>query len=79
MCNILSENSIIKIIKKIKPSIILHTAGLSRPMNIHESNISKSIDLNIIGTAIFYVKICKKNKIKIVYFSTSYVYEGFKL
>ena len=74
-CNILSENSIIKIIKKIKPSIILHTAGLSRPMNIHESNISKSIDLNIIGTANL-VKICKKNKIKIVYFSTSYVYEG---
>ena len=76
-CNILSENSIIKIIKKIKPSIILHTAGLSRPMNIHESNISKSIDLNIIGTANL-VKICKKNKIKIVYFSTSYVYEGLR-
>ena len=38
--------------------IILHTAGLSRPMNIHETNISKSIDLNIIGTANL-VKICK--------------------
>lgn len=74
-CNILNENSIVKIIKKIKPSIILHTAGLSRPMNIHETNISKSIDLNIIGTSNL-VKICKKYKIKIVYFSTSYVYEG---
>ena len=74
-CNILKENSIIKIIKKIKPSIILHTAGLSRPMNIHETDIEKSIDLNIIGTANL-VKVCKRYNIKIVYFSTSYVYEG---
>ena len=74
-CNILSELSIIKIIKKIKPSIILHTAGLSRPMIIHETNIEKSIDLNIIGTANL-VKVCKRYNIKIIYFSTSYVYEG---
>ena len=76
-CNILKESSIIKIIKKIKPSIILHTAGLSRPMNIHETDIEKSIDLNIVGTANL-VKICKRYNIKIVYFSTSYVYEGSK-
>ena len=76
-CNILKETSIIKIIKKIKPSIILHTAGLSRPMNIHETDIEKSIDLNIVGTANL-VKICKKYNIKIIYFSTSYVYEGSK-
>tara|TARA_B100001093_G_C26673173_1_gene947081 strand:- start:188 stop:895 length:708 start_codon:yes stop_codon:yes gene_type:complete len=74
-CNILKESSIIKIIQKIKPSIILHTAGLSRPMNIHETDIEKSIDLNIIGTANL-VKICKRYNIKIIYFSTSYVYEG---
>ena len=74
-CNILKEASIEKIIKKIKPSIILHTAGLSRPMKIHETDIEKSIDLNIIGTAKL-VKICKKYNIKIIYFSTSYVYEG---
>ena len=76
-CNILKESSIIKIIKKIKPSIILHTAGLSRPMNIHETDIEKSIDLNIVGTANL-VKICKRYDVKIVYFSTSYVYEGSK-
>ena len=61
-CNILKESSIIKIIKKIKPSIILHTAGLSRPMNIHETDIEKSIDLNIVGTANL-VKICKRYNI----------------
>jgi len=76
-CNILDEKSIVKIIKKIKPHIILHTAGLSRPMSIHETNIEKSIDLNIIGTANL-VKVCAKYNIKIIYFSTGYVYDGIK-
>ena len=76
-CNILDPISITKIIKKIKPKIILHTAGLSRPMNIHEHDVNKSIDLNIIGTANL-VKLCNKFKIKIIYFSTGYVYDGLK-
>ena len=74
-CNILDEGSILRTIKKIKPKIILHTAALSRPMNIHEKNIIKSINLNIIGTANL-VKVCSKFNIKIIYFSSSYVYEG---
>jgi len=74
-CNILSLNSLTKIIKKVKPKIVLHTAGLSRPMDIHEKDINKSINLNIIGTSNL-VKVCNKFKIKIIYFSTSYVYEG---
>ena len=76
-CNILNVKSIQKIFKKIKPNIILHCAGLSRPMRTHEKNISKSIDLNIIGTANI-TKVCEKNNIKLVYFSTGYVYEGTK-
>ena len=46
-------------------------------MGVHEKNISKSIDLNIIGTSNL-VKVCEKNNIKIIYFSTGYVYEGKK-
>ena len=46
-------------------------------MKIHEENISKSIDLNIIGTANI-TKVCKKHNIKLIYFSTGYVYEGKK-
>ena len=76
-CNILNLKSIEKNTKKYKPSIILHCAGLSRPMEVHEKNISKSIDLNIIGTSNL-VKVCEKNNIKIIYFSTGYVYEGKK-
>lgn len=72
--NILNLKSIEKCIRKNQPKIIIHTAGLSRPMDQHESNISKSINLNIIGTANL-VKVCQKYKIKIIYFSTNYVYE----
>ena len=76
-CNILNNSSIDKIIKKVKPKIIFHCAGLSRPMSIHEKNIEKSIDINIIGTANI-VKACKRKKIKLIYFSTGYVYNGSK-
>ena len=76
-CNILNLSSISKTIKKIKPKILIHCAGLSRPMNIHNKNISRSIDLNIIGTANI-TKMCKKHNIKLIYFSTGYVYEGTK-
>ena len=75
--NILNLKSIENCIKKVKPKVIIHTAGLSRPMNIHEKNITKSIDLNIIGTANI-TKVCKKYNIKLIYFSTGYVYEGTK-
>ena len=75
--DILSISSIKKNIKNFKPDCILHLAGLSRPMSIHKKNISKSIDLNIIGTA-NVVKACEKFNIKLIYFSTGYVYPGRK-
>jgi dTDP-4-dehydrorhamnose reductase len=75
--NILSTKSVESYLKNIKPKILIHVAGLSRPMKIHDNDISKSIDLNIVGTANI-VKICSKLNIKLIYFSTNYVYEGKK-
>ena len=43
----------------------------------HDILISKSIDLNIIGTANI-VKACEKLNIKLIYFSTHHVYPGTK-
>ena len=73
--NILNFDSIKKYIKKTKPDLVIHCAGLSRPMNIHEKDINKSIDTNIIGTCNL-VKVCNLFKIKIIYFSTCSVYPG---
>ena len=66
-----------KYLKKIKPNYLIHMGGLSRPLAIHEKNISKSIDLNIIGTSNI-TKVCSENNIKLIYFSTHYVYPGLK-
>ena len=75
--DILSPYSISKNLNKYKPSYILHLAGLSRPMEIHEKSISKSINLNIIGTCNLVNEAIKRG-IKIIYLSTSYVYPGIK-
>ena len=75
--NILNLKNIHKYLKKIKPDVLIHLAGLSRPMIEHNVNIKRSIDLNIIGTANI-TKVCYDLKIKLVYFSSNYVYPGVK-
>ena len=73
--NILSRASIRKNILKYNPKTIIHLAALSRPMNQHEENIQKSIKVNIIGTSNLVIE-CSKEDIKLVHFSTQYVYPG---
>ena len=64
-------------LRKKRPKALIHLAGLSRTMMEHQKNISKSIILNIIGTANL-VRACYEMNIKIIYFSSSYVYPGKK-
>ena len=75
--NILKVKSIKKYLKSKKPKYLIHLAGLSRPMDMHVKFLTKSIDLNIIGTANI-TKVCSDFGIKLIYFSTSYVYPGIK-
>ena len=75
--NIENLKSIKNYFLKTKPDYLIHCAALSRPMSIHEKNISKSIDTNIIGTSNI-VKACSLFKVKLIYFSTNYVYPGIK-
>lgn len=46
-------------------------------MDLHNKDIKRSIDLNIIGTCNI-VKVCSEQRIKLIYFSTGYVYQGKK-
>lgn len=75
--NLENFKSIKKYLKKINPAYLIHAAALSRPMEIHDKNISKSINTNIIGTANI-VKACHEHNVKLIYFSTNYVYPGIK-
>lgn len=75
--DILNIKSIDRCLDKYKPKYLMHLASLSRPMIIHEEDINSSIDANIIGTANI-VKKCSDRNIKLIYFSTNYVYPGNK-
>jgi len=73
--NISSYKNIDNFILKCKPDIFLHAAALTKPMLIHEKQPSKSIRVNILGTANIVLS-CMKYDVKLVYVSTDYVYEG---
>ena len=75
--NILNLKSINKYLNKVKPRYLIHLAGLSRPLKLHEKDITKSINLNIVGTSNIVMS-CAKLNIKVIYFSSSYVYPGRK-
>ena len=64
-------------IKKTKPKFLVHAAAISRPMDLHQKKINKSISTNIIGTSNI-VNLCYKYNIKLIYFSTNYVYPSKK-
>lgn len=71
--DVTNYKSLEKKIKNLKPKVIIHLAALSKPLIIHEKNISKSIDTNIIGTCNL-VKLSNKFNVKLVYMSSHYVY-----
>ena len=77
MFDVCNYNKMKNFLKNKKIKYLIHVAGLSRPMNIHEKKIDLSINLNIIGTANI-VKLCNEFNIKLIYFSTNYVYPGTK-
>ncbi len=64
-------------VKEKKIQVIIHIAALSRPMSIHDDYPEKSIDINIIGTSNL-AKVANLYGIKLIFFSSQYVYPGTK-
>ena len=58
--NILSATSIKKNLKKFKPNYVLHLARLSRPMEVHEKNISNTFQMQLdnkyLGVVVGFLK-----------------------
>ena len=75
--DIKNYKSIKKYLSKFKPKYFVHTAALSRPMDIHNKNLVSSIETNIVGTC-NVVRACSERNIKLVYFSSNYVYPAKK-
>lgn len=77
LMDITNLNSIEKYIKNKKINYFIHAAAFSTPMKKHKKKIIKSIATNIIGSSNVAIA-CIKNKIKLIYISTNFVYEGKK-
>ena len=76
--DITNEEQVSNTIKKYMmmpdfPKYIIHTAALTKPMDINDKNPITSIDVNIVGTANI-AKICNKYGIKFIHISTDFVY-----
>ena len=55
------------------PKYFIHTAALTKPMEVNDRNPIMSMDTNIVGTA-NVARICSKYGIKFIYISTDFVY-----
>ena len=75
--DIRSLRSINSYINKKKIDYFIHSAAFSTPMADHKKKIEKSVSTNIIGTS-NVVLACLKKKIKLIYISTNFVYQGTK-
>ena len=73
--NILNYNTIINYIKKTNAKIFIHSAALTTPMSRHTSQVTQSINTNIIGSA-NVARACHSRNIKLIYISTNFVYPG---
>lgn len=60
------------------PKYFIHTAALTKPMDVNDRNPIMSLDTNIVGTA-NVARICSKYGIKFIYISTDFVYGDVKL
>ena len=76
--DITNEYMVSDVIKKFMmtpdyPKYFVHTAALTKPMDVNDRNPIMSLDTNIVGTA-NVAKICSKYGIKFIYISTDFVY-----
>jgi len=73
--DVTSYSSIEKYLKNKKINYFIHAAALTNPMIQHREKVEKSILTNIIGSSNVAL-CCYKKKIKLIYISTNFVYEG---
>ena len=75
-CDIENRESLRKHIEDFKPNILIHCAAFIS-IGFSEKDPSKAIDTNVIGTC-NVVQECARNYIKLVYISTTHVFDGKK-
>ncbi|MGI0010453.1 MAG: SDR family oxidoreductase [Nitrosopumilaceae archaeon] len=74
--DITQKDTTVELISKINPDVIVHTTALTN-VDLCETNKALANSINVEGTA-NVVEGCKKSNSKIVYVSTSFVFDGSK-
>ena len=72
--DILDYSKILNYISDTLPNIVIHCAAIAKFINAEKQPIN-TIDTNIIGTCNI-VKACAEYNIKMIYISTSHVFDG---
>jgi len=80
--DITDEFKVSEVIKKYMmmpnyPKYFIHTAALTKPMDVNDRNPIMSVDTNIVGTA-NVARVCDKYGIKFIYISTDFVYKSYQ-
>lgn len=73
-CDICDYNTLEKTILEANPSVLIHSAAISKFIEV-EKNPIQGLDVNIIGTTNI-VKVCMKYNIRMIFISTSHVFDG---
>jgi len=76
LLDVRNKNAIIELFEKIIPDIVIHTTAITN-VDLCETNQKLATEVNITGT-FNIVNACIKNKCKLVYISTSFVFDGSK-
>lgn len=75
--DIRDKNLTLKLIKKIKPDIVVHTTAITN-VDLCETDRELAKSVNVTGTSNI-IEGCKLVNSKLVYISTSFVFDGIKL
>jgi dTDP-4-dehydrorhamnose reductase len=73
-CDITDEKELSKVFKKFKPDIVLHCAAII-DVDYCEKHLDPAFSVNVNGTGCL-IKYCKKYNSKLIYISTSMVFDG---
>jgi dTDP-4-dehydrorhamnose reductase len=76
VCDITKYEQLETVISQIRPNIIVHCAAIAKFADV-ETNPILALDANIIGTTNI-TKICIKYNIRLIFISTSHVFDGKK-
>jgi dTDP-4-dehydrorhamnose reductase len=74
--NILDKKELQRVIKDVSPDVIINTAAYNK-VDLAEDEVEKAFEVNYQGV-VNLVDVANSNRIKLIHYSTDYVFDGMK-